>query len=415
MTRPNTQITLIGDSTIDNRIWVDGFIKNLIYTKLGIGHTTPEQRIYRHQHGIIKPELSVAENLRVQLPNTINIVDATNDGFTSTNILKGGYRDKVFGQGKGTFSMFPNEYFSPLKAHEKDIINSDCIVLSVGGNDVREFLQLSRAVPANIRKQYINQQFPIVLATLKTNYLNIIKNIRSLNPNARIIIMTQYYPSAIQSNYKIYDFMKEVAKVVGINDTNPDPLSVIQHVVQQTLGDILTSIKDDANLVVADITSSLNPLDKTNHTSQIEPSGKGGKKISQMLHHLINNDVQKGGIYRFTPEFFDNPSEEKAVIRSDISEPWQPLHPNKINEAEIAYKAAHPVESNWFFALKVLGVVTAASAVLALAWFTLPVIAAIFTTAVVGVALGITAFNFFKPELKKPVIDAGEMAQATLN
>ncbi|MFA6302243.1 MAG: SGNH/GDSL hydrolase family protein [Legionella sp.] len=413
MALPNTQITLIGDSTIDNRIWIDGFIKNLIYTKLGIGHTTPEQRINRYQHGLIKPELSVAENLRVQLPNTINIVDATNDGFTSADILNGAFRDKVFGY--GTFSMFPHKYLSPFINHKEDIKNSDCIILSVGGNDVREFLQTSRAISANTREQYIKEQFPLVLERLRTNYLNIIDHIRSLNPNARIIIMTQYYPSAIQSNYKIYDFMKEVAKVVGINDAKPDPLSVIQHVVQQTLGAILTSLKDDANLVVADVTSSLNPLDKTNHTSQIEPSGKGGKKISQMLHHLISNDIQKGGIYRFTPEFFDNPSEEKAVIRSDISEPWQPLHPNKINEAEIAYKAAHPVESNWFFALKVLGVVTAASAVLALAWFALPVIAAIFTTAVVGVALGITAYNFFKPDLKKPVIDIEEMAHAALN
>lgn len=37
------------------------------------------------------------------------------------------------------------------------------------------------------------------------------------------------------------------------------------------------------NIIVADITSSINPYDKENHVSQIEPSGVGGKKIAMML------------------------------------------------------------------------------------------------------------------------------------
>ena len=220
-------VTLLGDSTIDNRIWVDGLYKNRLFTRLGIGHSTSAQRIHRYNHGLIKPELSVVENLRVKLPSQYQIHDGTNDGFTSSNVLSGGNRSKVFGP--NTFSMFPDQFFAPLDEHEADIRRSDHIVLSVGGNDIREFLQATLSQRGEYRQVYIKRAFPEVLSHLKDNYLAIIRQIRALNPNGRIVMMTQYYPSAVQNNYHIYQFMKEVGKALKIGGNPPDPMNVIQH------------------------------------------------------------------------------------------------------------------------------------------------------------------------------------------
>ena len=60
-----TDISLIGDSTIDNEIWIfPGIIGNAIMSKVGIPSSTPKTRVNR-PHGLFAyfTELSVVENL----------------------------------------------------------------------------------------------------------------------------------------------------------------------------------------------------------------------------------------------------------------------------------------------------------------------------------------------------------------
>ena len=54
-------VTLLGDSTIDNRVWVDGIATSYIRTKLGITRDTPRVRVRKSHGSHCKPNLSVVE------------------------------------------------------------------------------------------------------------------------------------------------------------------------------------------------------------------------------------------------------------------------------------------------------------------------------------------------------------------
>src|SRR5205814_7732822 len=104
--------------------------------------------------------LSVVENVIDMLPDCV-IHDHTNDGFTTKDVLDGALRCKVFG--RGTFSLFPAEFFQPLMAGAESIKKSQHIVVSVGGNDFREFLQRAMfcETPED-RKLYIQQNIDMM-------------------------------------------------------------------------------------------------------------------------------------------------------------------------------------------------------------------------------------------------------------
>ena len=233
--------------------------------------------------------------------------------------------------------MFPDEFFVPLVDKKTDIQQSDYIVLSVGGNDVREFLLSTFEQSEDNRQAFIKRALPRILEHLTENYLEIIRRIRAVNPAGQIIIMTQYYPSASQHTYNIYEFMTDVGKALDIGGDQHDPMDVIQHLVAETFRGIISRMQDE-NIVVADVTSSLNPFDNKNHTSQIEPSGHGGLKIAKILQHLITGQVTTGQIYRFTPAFFDEQSTSDSVISEPISNDWKPLHPRAIDAAEAEHR-----------------------------------------------------------------------------
>jgi hypothetical protein len=90
-------ITFVGDSTIDNRIWVDGLIKSFIYTRLNIQRSSVLKRIQQSHRKFFKTQLSVVENVMDMMPD-YDIHDLSNDGFTTEDCLSGANRDKVFGK-----------------------------------------------------------------------------------------------------------------------------------------------------------------------------------------------------------------------------------------------------------------------------------------------------------------------------
>lgn len=322
-----THVTFIGDSTIDNRIWVDGLVSSYFKSLIGIQRCSHEEKVQQSHRLFFKPNLSVIEHFMDMSPNYI-VHDFTNDGFTTKDCLQGQLRDKVFGEGR--FSLFPHVKFSPLVEGANSIKQSQHIILSVGGNNFREFLMTAMNLEGSNRRQYIKENFSDVIKEMQQEYIEILRKIRELNSQAQIILMTQYYPSVVQNNYQIYQFMHEVGKILNLGGSAHDPLTVIHEIMVQTYSNVLKQISHE-NILVADITSSLDPLDINNHVHQIEPSSIGGRKIAHALKFLTSNDsVRPGRVYRFTPNFFISPT-ANHVIHSDLDK-WMPLTPSELHK-----------------------------------------------------------------------------------
>jgi hypothetical protein len=329
--KPEEQhITFLGDSTLDNRLWVEGLSSSYLKAKLGIKPQNSSIRIQQSRRRFCKTSLSIIEHVTDLLPG-YTIHDYTNDGFTTKDCLHGAFRDKVFGE--GNFSLFPHVHFSPLEEGEESIRNSQNIVLSVGGNNFREFLlkmSIYRKKSAEFRAHALKSHFQEMLETTTSDYLVILQKIRAINKNARIILMTQYYPSCSQNNYGIYEFMKELGVALNKGGLQHDPMTVIHEIMRLTYKDILGSI-EDSNVVIADITSSLDPYNSSNYVYQIEPSSIGGKKIAQILQYMIthtNPSVRPGHSYHFLPEFFTaDPDDQKKHIVGHCFNEWEPTHP----------------------------------------------------------------------------------------
>ncbi|MES2217613.1 MAG: SGNH/GDSL hydrolase family protein [Pseudomonadota bacterium] len=298
-------ITLLGDSTIDNKFWVNELFG--------------------------APQLSVVENLIEMLPEHV-IHDYSRDGFTTQDVLNGAYEDKVLAIKK--YSLYPHEFLQPLKLAEESIKKSQYVIVSVGGNNVREFLMEAGNLEDWLRSDFINDNFEKMLAKLRNEYVEIVHRIRTLNNSARIILMTQYYPSESQHDYKIYQFMQELGEILDFGVSSNNCMTVIHEIMKMIYNNIFERIPTE-NLVVADITSSLNLYDDTNYVCQIEPSGSGGKKIAQMLKFMVSSHiVSDSKIYRFCPEFFGSKNQDQYVKVSNFNN-WQPAHPWDLNDSYI--------------------------------------------------------------------------------
>ena len=161
----------------------------------------------------------------------------------------------------------------------------------------------------------IKTDFETMKEALKKNYISILVQIHSQNPQAKIILMTQYYPSMIQNNYKIMEHMRTVGEALwSIHDAE----LTIHKIMHDIYTDIYINLQNAGvkNVLIADVTSSLNPYDSSNHVSQIEPSATGGKKIAKMLRYLLTQQsTQPDLVYRFWPEFFMKDSNDPGLHR----------------------------------------------------------------------------------------------------
>jgi len=327
---PKFNVTLLGDSTIDNKIWVSpGIYGNALMDKFDIEWSSPKTRI-RRSHKVIScgTELTVVENLMDMLPGC-DIRDYTNDGFTTTDLLHGNYKDKVFP--RGAFKAFPHTLYEPLTASKAAVADSQFVVLSIGGNNFREFLQYAFSIKnRDDRISFIRNSFPELLENMKREYVEILKSIFEMNQQATLILMTQYYPSFAQNDYHIYEFMAEVGEAM-YPGSNMDPQDVIHNLMMKQYAAIMDVVAPySEKLIVADLTSSLNPHDKANHVRQIEPSGVGGRKIAAMLSHLMTEKVECGHAYQFKADFFTAKSDKAAakhVHKTEIGS-WAPMHPS---------------------------------------------------------------------------------------
>lgn len=105
-----------------------------------------------------------------------------------------------------------------------DIKNSDMIIISIGGNDI---LHNKDELISTIKNAYLHggEYFPesinSIYNSFETNLTGIFTRIKSLNPNAAIIIQTLYNP-ALKQGYKVavIDASKLVDKyIVRLNES----------------------------------------------------------------------------------------------------------------------------------------------------------------------------------------------------
>lgn len=262
------KIVLIGDSTIDNQHWVN-------------------------------PGETVTEQLQLLRPED-NIVNLAMDGFTTGNVLHGGYKDKAVKSSYHTHTYF--KPFNQLCQHG----NAAHVVLSVGGNDFREKLQGLINLPPESRLDTIET----IINGLASNYINIIQKIKETVPKAKISVMLQYTPHAENDMYCIFYLMLLIANkravepektsfkfnvglhlLFGMSKVN-STLAINQlHGMMSKVYAIIFPFLIRHNINVIDLASSFNCHDKHLYSHQIEPSAKGGALIARLIDDSINASI----------------------------------------------------------------------------------------------------------------------------
>jgi hypothetical protein len=239
---------LLGDSTIDNLVWVDSYDESI--------------------------PCKLAKKLMKYC-----IVNYAADGFTSGDVLNGAYPVISFAQ-RAKVDPFPTERFvegiffpleatKQLKEEGKDV---QLALLSVGGNDVREILG---------RMEYLGQR----VGQFKKNYPAIIENIKKVTPN--VILMLQYQPSYKDDAYGVY---KALGKLVHDSTLSVPCLNALMEEVYE---DIFKLAREN-NFPVIDLPNTFDIQDASLYKTQIEPSSKGGDIIVDLVSHVATHHDFKG-------------------------------------------------------------------------------------------------------------------------
>ena len=333
-------IHLLGDSTLDNRIWVS----------------------------------SAKEAIEGQLKSTskAKIVNHAYDGFTTEDVLNGGDIGGVL-QAINGFSTYMSEKGAslgdkayPLQSLENEIKASPedihYVVLSVGGNDFRVRLTNPLALIREIPK-------------VQERYLEILDKIQEIKgKNICPILMFQYRTDANNDYYGVYTVMKVlgcvtislhlgclvalampllfwIGKVSGLVAgacffvgvvafyffQKVIPLSMTKEIltgkeIGMVMFDQLLSVfyqpmleraKED-KLPILDLPNTFNPNDEI-YCSGIEPNANGGKLIAEGIEHIVkHHDFNKESmLYSKTDEDRTYQSEKNEKPRD-----WKVGYPN---------------------------------------------------------------------------------------
>ena len=256
------RIALIGDSTLDNGTWV------------GINEASVPQHLLKSKEGANDRSFAV-RNLAV-------------DGFTTSDVLTGYFKNIVNDDDIPTASSS-----SPLQVLKGLNPPPTHIVLSVGGNDVRETLGpgVDRVLMKTIQK-------------MQQNYLIILNE--CLSVCKKTILMFQYRPCFTTNDYEIYDAMNDIPDELIIQSgalLNGDKGMEASHdkvtnVSVRKLNMLMESIYNGillnelilANrLPIIDLPNTFDIHNSLLYVCQIEPSHWGGLIIAKLVHHVIEN------------------------------------------------------------------------------------------------------------------------------
>ena len=239
-----TKIVLMGDSTLDNEHWVE-------------------------------EGMSVTEQLKRMQPDD-TVTNLAVDGFTTSNVLTGAYRDKAVSS-----VNHQHEMAYPLM-QLKQIEECDHIVLSVGGNDFREELQNLISQSPSERVASIKN----MSKSISVNYLAIIDQIKKSKPDAKLTILLQYTPTTKDDVYSIYFLMSAIAKeknfsskssaylsfawhyLAGLkNQESKDAVEALHDIMQEVYRPLFNELMK-RQVSVIDLASSFNPKDQSLYVSQ---------------------------------------------------------------------------------------------------------------------------------------------------
>jgi len=243
MSISDKHIVMLGDSTIDNIVWVEG------------------------QHVTVCHQVATMLNCRV--------TNYAADGFNSNDVLKGGVPNISLAARRNAGDPFPalggDKVFKPLEYLERshDVTH---VVLSVGGNDVREILGHLQELPTRLASFLAN--YPAILA-------------KALHVTPRVIIMLQYRPSrTMDHNYSVYSAMSRLTN-------GGDAVETLNALMEEIYPPILSLAKEH-KLAIVDLPNTFDIYNSELYCCQIEPSAKGGRIIAELISHVVNNHDWSG-------------------------------------------------------------------------------------------------------------------------
>jgi len=252
------RIALVGDSTLDNASWV------------GIYEASVSQHLLKSKEGANDKSVAVY-NLAV-------------DCFTTSDVLAGCFKSTVNDADMLSGPIQVLKALNPPPTH---------IVLSVGGNDVRETLGpgVDRVLSKTIQK-------------MQQNYLIILNE--CLSVCKKTIIMFQYRPCFTSNEYEIYDALNDIPDELliqrgalqnGDNDgeSSNDKVSNISvrklNMLMESIynGILLNELISSNRLPIIDLPNTFDIHNSLLYVCQIEPSHWGGLVIAKLINHVIDN------------------------------------------------------------------------------------------------------------------------------
>lgn len=246
-------VLLLGDSTIDNDVWV-------------------------------REGKSVGTLLRERLGSDVKITNYAADGYTSADVLEGRVPSISYAARKKKGDPFPvknREVFQPFE-HAAKLKGVTHVVLSVGGNDVREVLQNMSQLPQRI-------------GAFRKNYPKIVKRCLEITP--KVCLMLQYRPSLAQERegYGVYSAMSSIPGP----GTGVDKINRLMETIYQPVFELARK----HSLALIDLPRSFDINDSSLYCCQIEPSEKGGKLVCELIAHaLTEHDNKKACFYVKRPK-----------------------------------------------------------------------------------------------------------------
>lgn len=295
--RPIQKVAIAGDSTADSGHWVE---KDKPYAE--------KTKTITHQ--------TATALVRSNQSDSYLIGNFAIDGATTNDLLRYCPLDKVLNADEDHPSESPVHQLKSIEAWQPDIV-----VLSVAGNNYREALRstlikefaalrgwtseeeleeiyklgtkfaitaapiLFRKTPESV-KEPIKKVFQEVKEKLLSEYKTIIDHLIANNPNLkRIVLVSQYFPAITEfTPYMIYTGFSHVSRADGKGN---DAFAAVEETMNELYREVLRYASEkDKEVVFADVTSSLNPLNG-NHTHQIEPDGPGARVMGTIIANAI--------------------------------------------------------------------------------------------------------------------------------
>jgi len=253
-----TRIALVGDSTLDNVLWVGN-------------------------------DLCIAEQLAEQIPGSA-ISNLAADGYTTSDTLHGSNRVisvGMRGRAGGSAGCDPLQYeddgcFHPLIQLAKLEPPPSHVILSVGGNDVREILRDMSKLSEVIRD-------------FMPKYMAIVE--KCMTVTANVVLMFQYRPAFFmdRGGYGVYQAI----------DSIPGPGDSVQKMnhLMQTIYTPVLAMAIEKKLPIIDLPRTFDIYRDELYSHQIEPSAKGGEIITAVVRHIVEQaDVEKPStLYSYAP------------------------------------------------------------------------------------------------------------------